>query len=61
MSLLAEHEITETLRLVRELAARAGVEEAHDPGLDELEQDVRPETVLSHIEAAEQHVARQRS
>ena len=61
VSLLAEHEITETLRLVRELAARSGVEEAHDPGLDELEQDVRPETVLSHIEAAEQHVARQRS
>ena len=53
VSLLAEHEITEVLRLVREMAARSGIDEAHDPGLDELEQDVRPEAVLSRIEAAE--------
>jgi uncharacterized membrane protein len=53
VSLLAEHEITELLRLVRALAERAGVEAARDPELDELSQDVRPETVLSHIEAAE--------
>ncbi len=55
VSLLAEHEITEILRMVRALAARAGVDEAADPELDELAQDVRPETVLSHIEAAERH------
>jgi uncharacterized membrane protein len=54
VSLLSEHEITEILRMVRALAARAGVGEADDPALDELAQDVRPETVLSHIEAAEQ-------
>ena len=53
VSLLAEHEITEILRMVRALAAGAGIREAHDPALDELAQDVRPETVLSHIEAAE--------
>ena len=58
VSLLAEHEITETLRMVRALAERAGVDAARDPALDELEQDVRPETVLSHIEAAEQRPAR---
>jgi uncharacterized membrane protein len=57
VSLLAEHEITEILRMVRALAERAGVDEAADPELDELAQDVRPETVLSHIEAAE-HRAR---
>jgi uncharacterized membrane protein len=56
VSLLAEHEITEILRMVRELAVRAGIEEARDPALDELAQDVRPETVLSHIEAAENRV-----
>jgi uncharacterized membrane protein len=53
VSLLAEHEITEILRMVRALAERGGVGEARDPELDELAQDVRPETVLSHIEAAE--------
>ena len=53
VSLLAEHEITEILRMVRVLADRAGVESARDPALNELSQDVRPETVLSHIEAAE--------
>ncbi len=58
VSLLAEHEITEILRLVREMAVRAGVGEAHDPALDELARDVRPETVLSHIEAAEQRAER---
>ena len=58
VSLLAEHEITEILRMVRVLAERAGVDQARDPALDELEQDVRPETVLSHIEAAEQEMAR---
>ena len=56
VSLLAEHEITELLRLVRALAQRAGVESARDSELDELSQDVRPETVLSHIEAAERRV-----
>lgn len=56
VSLLAEHEITEVLRMVRVLAARAGVEQARDPELDELEQDVRPETVLARMEAAEQRV-----
>jgi uncharacterized membrane protein len=58
VSLLAEHEITEVLRMVRVLAQRNGVGEASDPELDELSQDVRPETVLAHIEAAEGQVLR---
>jgi uncharacterized membrane protein len=58
VSLLAEHEITEILRMLREMAARAGVEQARDPALDELAGDVRPETVLSHIEAAESRAER---
>lgn len=56
VSLLAEHEITEVLRMVRALAERAGLEQAREPELDELERDVRPETVLSRMEAAEQRV-----
>jgi hypothetical protein len=33
-----------------------GVAEASDPELDELAQDVQPETVLTHIEAVEERV-----
>ncbi len=58
VSLLAEHEITEILRMVRALAERSGIGKARDPELDELSQDVRPETVLAHIEAAEGEVLR---
>lgn len=53
VSLLAEHEVTELIRLVREMAGRMGVAEARNPELDELATDVMPETVMSHIEAAE--------
>lgn len=56
VSLLAEHEVTELIRMVRAMAERMGVAEARDPELDELAQDVQPEAVLSHIEAAERRV-----
>lgn len=56
VSLLAEHEVTELIRMVRAMAARMGVAEAHDPELDELATDVQPEEVLSHIEAAEERM-----
>lgn len=59
VSLLAEHEVTELIRMVRAMAERMGVDEAHDPELDELATDVQPETVLSHIEAAEQRMHRE--
>ena len=54
VSLLAEHEVTELIRVVRAMARRMGVDEAQDPELDELARDVRPEAVLTRIEAAEQ-------
>lgn len=57
VSLLAEHEVTELIRMVRAMAERMGVAEARDPELDELSQDVRPETVLSRLEAAERRAA----
>ncbi|MDF1505941.1 DUF1003 domain-containing protein [Roseisolibacter sp. H3M3-2] len=53
VSLLAEHEVTQLITLVREMARRMGIEQARDPALDELAQDVRPEVVLTHMEASE--------
>ncbi|HEY0778186.1 MAG TPA: DUF1003 domain-containing protein [Gemmatirosa sp.] len=53
VSLLAEHEVTELIRLVRGMAAKMEVDEARNPEIDELAEDVRPETVMSRIEAAE--------
>ncbi len=53
VSLLAEHEVTHLIQLVREIARRMDIEEARDPALDELAQDIKPETVLSQMEASE--------
>jgi uncharacterized membrane protein len=53
ISLLAEHEITRTLKLVSAIAARMDVHEARDPELSELHRDVAPEAVLDEL-AAEQ-------
>ncbi len=52
ISLLAEHEVTRLLKLVRAMAERMGIEESHDPELSELSQDVRPEKVLDTMEQA---------
>lgn len=51
VSLLAEHEITNLITLVRRMADRMEIEEAHNEELSELEQDVHPETVLDELEA----------
>jgi uncharacterized membrane protein len=50
VSLLAEHEITQLVALVTEMALRMGIEAARDPELDELAQDVAPEKVLDEME-----------
>jgi uncharacterized membrane protein len=52
ISLLAEHEITQLVKLVSSIAARLEVEGSRDPALPELKQDVLPEKV---IEKMEQH------
>jgi len=54
VSLLAEHEITRLITLVREMAKRMGIEAAHDPELSELAKDVRPERVLQTMAEHEQ-------
>jgi len=51
VSLLAEHEITQLVALVTEMAKRMEIEQAHDPELRELAQDVAPEKVLDEMES----------
>lgn len=51
VSLLSEHEITQLISLVTQMAARMGIAQAADPELAELAQDVAPEKVLDEMEA----------
>jgi uncharacterized membrane protein len=53
ISLLAEHEVTQILRLVADIADRVGVNLAEISELSELAQDVRPEPVMDTIETVE--------
>ncbi len=53
VSLLTEHEVTRLITLVSAIAQKMGIEEALDPELPELEQDVAPERVLDEMEAHE--------
>lgn len=50
ISLLAEHEISRVIGLVRSIAERMGVDEARDPELTELAQDVEPRQLMDRIE-----------
>ncbi len=52
ISLLAEHEITKLAALISSIADRVGVEVKGDDELDEIKQDVSPESVLDEIEEA---------
>ena len=53
VSLLAEHEVTRLIRLVRAMAARMGIDEARAPEIDELARDVAPERVMKRVEEEE--------
>lgn len=53
IGLLSEHEVTQLIRLVARIADKLGIEEAHNPELDELQRNVAPEAVLERIEEAE--------
>ncbi len=50
ISLLSEHEITRVVKLVTEIADRLGIEEARNPELKGLAEEVRPENVLDQLE-----------
>ena len=50
ISLLAEHEITRLVTLVKAIAEKQGIDAARHEELPELEQDVAPEKVLDTME-----------
>ena len=56
VSLLAEHEVTRLVTLVKQIAQRLNIEEAGNPELHELEKDVRPEKVLDALEQHQQRI-----
>ena len=61
VGLLAEHEVTRLITLVKALGERLGVEESRDPELHELERDVAPERVLDEMAAGERKFGADRS
>ncbi|HEX8310585.1 MAG TPA: DUF1003 domain-containing protein [Chthoniobacteraceae bacterium] len=58
VSLLAEHEVTRLITLVKQIAERLEIDTSQHHGLEELEQDVAPESVLDAIEAHQNEVDR---
>jgi uncharacterized membrane protein len=50
VNLLGEHEITRLMQLVTAMAEQMGIEEARNPELAELAQDVHPEKVMEAME-----------
>ena len=50
IDLLAEYEITKTLKLTNAIADHLGLKEGQDPELDDLEHTVAPELVLQAME-----------
>jgi len=50
ISLLAEHEVTRLITLVKAIAEKLDIEASRDPELPELQQDVEPERVLDLME-----------
>src|SRR4051812_10028261 len=57
VSLLAEHEITRAITLLRDIAERMNLEASHNPELGELSRDVAPEKVLDRMEQFEHQVS----
>lgn len=51
VNLLAEYEITRSIRLIRAMAERMGISEADDPELEELGQSIKPQTILKEMGA----------
>jgi len=50
VSLLAEHEVTQLIIMVRAIAKKMDIQEAADPEINELAKDVQPEKVLDTME-----------
>jgi uncharacterized membrane protein len=56
ISLLAEHEITRIVTLVKQIAEKLEIEEARNPELNELEKDVKPDNVLDALEEHQRRI-----
>ena len=50
ISLLAEHEVTRLVTLVKAIAVKMDISEAFEKDIEELEQDVNPEKVMESME-----------
>jgi uncharacterized membrane protein len=61
VSLLSEHEITRLITLVTAMAQQMKIEEAHDPEIEELSQDVRPEKVLDTMDKHKKNILKKTS
>ncbi|MFL6596080.1 MAG: DUF1003 domain-containing protein, partial [Chthoniobacterales bacterium] len=57
VSLLAEHEVTRLITLVKAIAEKLDIEESRNPELPELQQDVAPERVLDALEENERRIS----
>jgi uncharacterized membrane protein len=58
VSLLAEHEITRLVTLVTAIAHKMEIEEAKNPELNELAQDVKPELVMDTMEQHKETISK---
>ena len=57
VSLLAEHEVTRLITLVKAIAEKLDIEESRNPELPELQRDVAPERVLDALEENERRIS----
>ena len=54
VSLLSEHEITRLMTLLKGIAQKLEVEEAKDPEIEQLSEDVVPEKLMDTLETEKQ-------
>lgn len=56
VSLLSEHEITQLIKLVRAIAEKMDIADAHNPEIDELTKNVAPEKVMDTVEQKQEEM-----
>jgi uncharacterized membrane protein len=61
INLLSEHETTRILTLVDAIASHLGIEEARDPEIDELKQEVKPDLVIRELESMKEALGLQQA
>jgi uncharacterized membrane protein len=61
ISLLTEHEVTRLITLVTAIAKKMNLEDANNPEISELAQDVRPEKVMDTMEKQQEKIEHHRN